>query len=172
MNPPQAPSIPTEAPTVFMITKAPGWMLRAHLASLEFNNSISGALWDKPTLLDHSVGGSPCAVSPRLPSPTPTHSSASRAQSGLFKASHSTRTPSSFRAFSDMERSFSFLLWTRTEAMSLQALPVMSHFPSLQERWVVGVSRDVYRVSVQLALNLIRASNPAPANSRLFKKQR
>ena len=56
--------------------------------------------------------------------------------------------------------------------MSLQALPVMSHFPSLRERRVVGRSWDVYRVSVQLALNRIRASNPAPANSGLFKKQR
>lgn len=133
--------------------------------------------------LRHPCGASPlcwtvCGVEavrgrpPGLPSPTPTHSSASRAQSGLFRASHSTCTPSSFRAFSHMERSFSFLLWMITEAMSSQASPVMSHFPTLQERRVVGGGRDVYRVSVQRALDHLRASNPAPADSRLFQKQR
>lgn len=144
--PTQAPSIPTEAPTVFMITKAPSWMLRACLASLEFNNSTSGAPVGQAHFAGPHFGGQSACYLPQTP-PTPTHSSACRAQSGLFKASHSTRTPSSFRAFSDMERSFSFLLWTRTEAMSLQALPMMSHFPSLRERRVVGGSRDVYRVS-------------------------
>ena len=104
--------------------------------------------------------GRSAAVPRGLPSPTPTHSSASRAQSGFFRASHSTSTPSSFRAFSHKERRFSFLLWTRTEAMSSQASPVMSHFPSLRERRVVGGRRDVYRVSGQLALDHIRAPNP------------
>ena len=153
-----------------MITRAPSWMLRASLASLEFIIQPQAPLQGKPALQDRGVGavrGRP----PRLPSPTPTHSSASRAQSGFFSASHSTRTPSSFRAFSHTERSFSFLLWTRTEAMSSQASPVMSHFPSLRERRVVGGGQDVYRVSGQLALDHIRASNPAPANSRLQKAE-
>lgn len=84
-------------------------------------------LWRGPT-------GTLLPPPPERASPRPTHSSVSSAQSGFFRASHSTITPWSFRALSTKETSLSFLLWTRTEARSSQESSVMSHFPSLLRR--------------------------------------